>query len=306
MIKKTLLLLISAFCLLSIFSCAALKHGIAFLKTPNNFALVGNNVKVENKNDEQFAEKVSQVYLQLIDSVEIKHFHKFICPPVAYVFNTKQSFCKYTGSKYPGPRAYANKAIFISPRLKDSKDWNEIIYHELTHVILFQHLGLYHYIIIPIWFHEGLATLFSNGGGSGDVSDSAAIREILNGDHFYPVACENPIFPKSFSNKNGRPWMQYRQSMLFVKFLKEGKEKKFGSLLNSIYSKQSFSKSIKTSYGMTVSELWDEFLKELRENRNQSSAPEEKNAPNTDSRGYRQCYPFEDKDQARVSREEKI
>jgi hypothetical protein len=263
--KKYLLLFVLPYIVLLFSSCTAIRQGLAFLRTPSRFTLINNNVRVENKTDSLFAKNISDIIPHLIDSVEAKHFHKFINTPTVYVCNTNKSFCKYTGSKYPGPRAYANiNGVFISPRLKNSKDWREIIYHELSHVILFQYLGIYHYITIPVWFHEGLATYISNGGGSGDVTDSAAIFEILKGNHFYPVARENVLFPKSFSNDKIPAWMKYRQAMLFVKFLKEGKEKEFEKLLTAIFNKGSFPKSIEMSYGEKVSELWDEFLKKSR------------------------------------------
>jgi hypothetical protein len=271
-------------------SCSAINQGFAILRTPKDFIDLDNSVRIENNIDVQFGKDIHNVLPNLIDSIEMKEHHKFMCLPSIYVCNSNKSFCKYSGANFPGPRAKVTpKGLFISPRLKDSKDWYNIIYHELSHVILLQNLGTYHYLWIPVWFHEGLATYVSNGGGSGDVTDSTAILDILQGNHFDPVAKENTLFPKSFSNKKIRPWMQYRQAMLFVKFLKEGKEKEFDNLLNSIFKKNSFSKSIEFSYGLKLSVLWDNFIDNLQKTKNQSSAPEEKNAPNTDSQQPKQA-----------------
>ena len=66
--------------------------------------------------------------------------------------------------------------------------------------------------------------------------------------------------------------MEYRQAMLFVKFLKEGKEKEFDKLLNNLFEKNSFSKSIEISYGINVSDLWNKFIKDLKKDKTQSSA----------------------------------
>jgi hypothetical protein len=253
---------------LSMFSsCSVIRQGIAFFRTPDTFTHLSENVQIENKSDEQFGREISTVVPQLIDSIEIKFLHKFISPPQVYLCNSNKSFCKYSGAKFPGPRARVNKGVFISPRLNGSTDWKEIIYHELSHVVLFQYSGIFHYIKVPVWFHEGLATYISNGGGSGDVTDSAAILEILKGNHFYPVANENILFPKSFSNDKISAWMEYRQAMLFVKFMREGREKKFENLLNALFRKKSFSKSIETSYDMKVPELWNKFLGKLRRNK---------------------------------------
>ena len=284
MTKRRLSIILTAFSLSLFCSCSAIKEGVAILRTPKNFIDIGNRIHLESNRDAQFGKDLEDVLPFLIDSVEKKDLHKFVDSPNIYVCNTNKSFCKYAGSKYPGPRAKVTpKGLFISPRLKGSKDWYDIFYHELTHAILLQHLGTFHYIEIPIWFHEGLATYISNGGGSGDVTDSAAIIEILRGNHFNPVANENILFPKSFNNDRIRPWMEYRQAMLFVKFLREGKEKEFNKLLNNIFDKTSFSKSIEYSYGVKISGLWNEFVEDLKKVKKQSSAPEETNAPNTGS-----------------------
>jgi hypothetical protein len=265
MTKKHLLTELLVFGTIIFCSCSAINQGAAILRTPKNFIDTGDRVYIENKSDEQFGRDLKQVLPQLMDSVEKKELHKFIRSPDIYVCNSNKSFCKYAGSKYPGPRAKVTpKGLFISPRLKGSKDWNEIVYHELSHVILLQYAGIYHYISMPVWFHEGLATYISNGGGSGDVTDSAAIFNILKGNHFYPVANENILFPKSFSNDKIQPWMQYRQSMLFVKFMKEGKEKEFEKLLNALFNKESFPKSFEAAYGVSVAGLWNEFFEKLK------------------------------------------
>jgi hypothetical protein len=270
---------LSLFC-----SCSAIKEGVAILRAPRNFIDIGNRVHIESRNDEQFGQNLKDVLPFLVDSVEKKELHKFIDSPDIYVCNTNKSFCKYAGSKYPGPRAKVTlRGLFISPRLKEANDWYKIIYHELSHVILIQYLGIYHYIQLPIWFDEGLATYISNGGGSGNITDSAATSEILQGNHFHPVESENRLFPKSFSNDNIPPWMEYRQSMLFVKFLKEGREKEFEGFLDAVFNKESFSKTIEASYQMNVSELWNKFLEKSKTDKNHNSASEEKNAPSTGS-----------------------
>jgi len=250
-------------------SCSTVNEEIAALKTPRNFIDLGNYIQIESNSDEQFGRNIQNVLPDLIDSIEKKELHKFLELPNIYVCSTNKSFCRYSGAKFPGPRAKVTpKGLFVSPRLKGAKDWREIVYHELSHVILLQYLGIYHYIQIPIWFNEGLATYISNGGGSGNITDSAATFEILKGNHFHPVASENMLFPKSFSNDNIPPWMEYRQSMLFVKFMKEGQEKEFESFLNAVFNKKSFSKSIGNSYRVNNSELWNKFLEKLKSNKN--------------------------------------
>lgn len=270
MFKRTILSIsICAFSLLFTSSCSAIKEVSASFKMPKGFYAYNKNIQIETINEESFAKDIQNILPSLVDSIETKLNCKF--RPTIFICSTNESFCKYSGAKIPGPRAKVTaKGFFISPRLKGSKDWYDIVYHELVHTVMFQYLGAWHYFTIPLWFHEGLATYISNGGGSGDIVDSVAIQAILKGKHFYPYAS----FIRSYlSNNHLSPWIEYRQYMLFVKYLNEGKEDNFKNLLNSIYRKKSFSKSIKTSYGVTVPELWNKFLDKLKKDKNQIEAP---------------------------------
>jgi hypothetical protein len=255
------------FSVLIIFSsCSAIRQGVALIRTPDRLIALNDTVHYENHKDSVFARQVTNALHVLIDSVEFKHYCSFTGQPKVYICNTIESFCKYTGSKYPGPRALtAPKGIYISPRLKGSSDWFDIVYHELSHSIMMQQLGIYRYRKLPVWFQEGLATYISNGGGSGNVTDSAAIFSLLQGQHFNPVARENVFSPNSFKNNEIGAWMLYRQSMLFVTFLAKRNEGLFEEVMRSIIKKESFSKAVEKVYGMNVAALWNNFVEGLRE-----------------------------------------
>ena len=65
---------------------------------------------------------------------------------------------------------------FLSPNLfgRESARLRAVLTHELSHLHLGQRLG--HYTPwLPIWFHEGLATLAADGGGAEFASDGEAI-----------------------------------------------------------------------------------------------------------------------------------
>lgn len=80
---------------------------------------------------------------------------------------------------------------------------------------MFQYLGTNRYFTIALWFHEGVAAFVSDGGGSGDITYSIAIEEILKGNHFYP----HSGFIKSYLDDTSLPpWVEYRQYMLFAMF----------------------------------------------------------------------------------------
>jgi hypothetical protein len=259
---------ICIFLISTINACAPIRYGTALLRSHDDFVLTAPSVLIENQSDSTFAKKIAQALPLLTDSVELKHLCKFILPARIYLCNTNKSFCKYTGAKYPGPRAVAAKAVFISPKLQESTDWHEIIYHELSHIILIQHIGLYRYRKIPQWFTEGLATYISNGGGSGNITNQEAISSILQGQHFIPIDNENFLFPTSFrDNKRDNKisaWMLYRQSMLFVRFLNDYNRPAFKKLLHSIIAGNAFRKSVQDAYNTNIPKLWNDFLQTYR------------------------------------------
>ena len=94
--------------------------------------------------------------------------------------------------------------------------------HELSHLHLIQQIGATKYVRnIPSWFAKGLAVFVSNGGGAENVSEKDAARAILNGACFHPDSTGNILFPKTASSYHLKPHMFYRQSSMFVQYIKE-------------------------------------------------------------------------------------
>jgi hypothetical protein len=252
------------FILIIINSCTPIHQIIALSRSTNKFHLLANNVYIENKADIVLGNQIQPVVPLLIDSVENKLSLKYYSCPGVFICHTIKSFCQYTGSKYPGPRACVPNNFFISPRLADSPDWKEIVYHELVHSIFKQHLGVYKYQKVPVWFNEGLATLISNGGGTGDITDDTARSLILEGKQFSPVEHENFIFPSSFENQDISLWIQYRQAMLFVSFLREKDTIMFHRLIKDISQGIEFKNAISVAYDQSVPDLWNLFINKIK------------------------------------------
>ena len=137
--------------------------------------------------------------------------------------------------------------------------------HELSHLHLYQQLGMLKMRELPAWFTEGLATFVSNGGGAQTVSVNEATESIVNGKHFIPVTggflgCLNQ---KSSADNALSHHMRYRQYMIFVSFLKNKDERKFKVFLMSIQDGVSFSESIRKSFNTTLDQLWQDFIKDI-------------------------------------------
>lgn len=124
---------------------------------------------------EAHAARVHALLDGAVARVERVHGLPFRAPPTVYVCATAACFARQV--KTPGLTAavVADNRLVLSPRLfsVEAGRLPDILAHELSHVHLGQRLG--HFSPwIPVWFHEGLATLVAAGGGAEYASDRAA------------------------------------------------------------------------------------------------------------------------------------
>jgi len=123
---------------------------------------------------EGYAARVQALLEAAVARVERVHGLPFRAPPAVAVCATAACFARLV--KTPGLTAavVADNRLVLSPRLfsVEADRLPDILAHELSHVHLGQRLG--HYSPwIPVWFHEGLATLVAEGGGADLASDEA-------------------------------------------------------------------------------------------------------------------------------------
>lgn len=149
---------------------------------------------------------------------------------------SKKNFSKFTGLNRIIKAAVFNGKIFLSAGLREQPERiPTLTTHELSHLHLIQHIGTSKYVRnIPSWFVEGLAVFISNGGGAENVSEKDAARAILDGACFHPDSTGSFLFPKTASSYHLKPHMFYRQSAMFVQFMKEYDPEKFKGLLQAI------------------------------------------------------------------------
>lgn len=131
---------------------------------------------------EPYAELVRAHLDQAILRVERLHGLAFRAPPRVYVCASQSCFSHWV--KTPGLIAavVADNRLVLSPRLfgAEAQRLAGILTHELSHLHLGQRLG--HFTPwLPIWFHEGLATLAAEGAGAESASDAAACQAWMSG-----------------------------------------------------------------------------------------------------------------------------
>lgn len=123
---------------------------------------------------ESYAERVRAELDLAISRVERLHGLPFRSPPTVYVCATEACFTRLVRTPGLIAAVVADNRLVLSPRLhgREAHRLPGILTHELSHLHLGQRLG--HYTPwIPVWLHEGLATLAAGGAGAEAASDAA-------------------------------------------------------------------------------------------------------------------------------------
>jgi len=225
--------------------CSVIRSSIGMMRSTDHFIAHNKDHRVLYEPGAKiFADSIVAVLPQSIRQIENRQYRHFIEPVKVYVCVSKESFYKLYGVKC---KAGVSNKLLLSPSLMNEPE-NIHLYltHELSHLHLYQQLGLLRFRDLPSWFKEGLATLVSDGGGAQTVSENEAINSIVNGTHFIPVSgsffgCFNQ---KSSADKALSHHMRYRQYMIFVSFIKNKDEKNFKNFLLNIQDGVNFSESI--------------------------------------------------------------
>ncbi len=177
--------------------CGTVRHVTAMFRSTNHFIPHEKDQRLlfepQAKN---FANLVLPFVSQSISRVETGHYKSFVSPVKIYICETEDSFYKFYGEK---TLAGVSNKLFLSPRLKDQpENIQKYLTHELSHLHLYQQIGLFKLRKLPFWFKEGLATFVSDGGGAGTVSELEATESIKNGNYFVPRS--SPVGGYAFFN----------------------------------------------------------------------------------------------------------
>jgi hypothetical protein len=196
-----------------------------------------------------------------VKKVEGKQYCSFREPIAIFVCESEKNFAKFTGLNRKIKAAVFNGKIFLSAGLREQPERIQILTtHELSHLLLIQQIGTSKYVRnIPSWFVEGFAVFVSNGGGAENVSETDAAHAILKGACFHPDSTGRFLFPKTASSYHLKPHMFYRQSAMFVQFMKENDPENFKILLQAIQNGVKFDNALQASYGSDIDTYWEKF-----------------------------------------------
>jgi hypothetical protein len=258
--KTTIRILLSSILLLLfLLTCTDTKHAIALLRSTDHF--------IPHEKDKRIlfepgAKNFTNLFLpftsRAILRVETEHYKRFKLPVQIHICKTEESFSRFYGGN---TKAGVSNKLFLSPRLmREPENIEKYLIHELSHLHLYQQIGLFKMRTLPFWFKEGLATYVSNGGGAQNVIETAAIDSIKKGKHFIPHLNASWFYRRDASYWGLTPHMMYRQCMIFTAYLKTEDEKSFRNLLLAVQDGIDFEEAFEGSFQLSIEKLWQKFL----------------------------------------------
>ena len=250
--------------LLFLSACIALLSGCATqppLPATDQFLALDTDPRVRYEpGAEAFAAQVSSLLPQSIQQVEAVHARPFAAPVEVFVCGSADCFARYVRTPNLSAAMVRDNRVFLAPQLhgREAHRLQPILAHELSHLHLGQQIG--HYTpSVPAWFHEGLAALAANGGGADYATDEQAIAAIRQGKMFAPEMRDTPAQRHTAAFWGLDVYIFYRQSMLFVRHLREQSAQRFQDFLYAVQDRQDFDLAFGNAYNMPLSEAGDRF-----------------------------------------------
>jgi len=229
--------------------------------SPEGFTRLADDARVWFEAEGQaYAGEVASLLDKAVAKVEAIHGLPFERPPRVFVCASKPCFRQlvptpgYTAAVLPG------EILALSPRLdlEENERLPAILAHELSHLHLGQRLG--HYTAaVPIWFHEGLASLVADGGGAEFSSDEDACNAWDSGRRIDFAQLDTPTKRHQAADFKMSIHQFYRQAWRFMQYLKRRDPDGFAGMLQAIQSGTEFTAAVADAYHTSLEQLGLEF-----------------------------------------------
>jgi hypothetical protein len=229
--------------------------------SPQGFTRLANDDRVWHEvGGQAYAEEVARLLGPAMAKVETVHGLPFQRPPRVFVCASRPCFTQlvptpgYTAAVLPG------EVLALSPRLdlEENERLPGILAHELSHLHLGQRLGHYS-AALPVWFHEGLASLVADGGGAEFSSDEEACDAWDAGRHIDFAQLDTPTKRHRAVDFKTSIHQFYRQSWRFLQYLKRRDPNGFAGMLQAIQSGVAFTAAVTDAYHISLEQLGLEF-----------------------------------------------
>jgi len=192
----------------------------------------------------------------LIPSIENFHDLKFIQKPELFIFRDSLSFIKRSFSKARFS-AYPSGRLIISPwAIKEDQQGiislEIYVRHELSHVLIFQHKGIFAELRYPKWLLEGIAVYSTNQMGTSFYPSKDETYHAIAQGSFLP-----PFDFKTKREDNAKLNVKYRITFMYSEFacivdylvVNYGKDK-FLLYMKSLIKSNDHEKIFKQIYGI--------------------------------------------------------
>ena len=199
------------------------------------------------------AELLSASYSDAVKQIEIKLGGPLRTMPKVYLCANDACYEKYAFNKQARAeaRGRGNLILLKAKLLEDEGRLIPVFTHELVYAFWFQN-GIH---CTPRWWTEGLAVESSNGGGAEKIMRLLAVQAVRDGEVFQ-ASNENSCWTRMPPNLNGMAWpMFYRQSGMFVEWMRTHDAKAFALLLVKLRDGDNLTKTIESVYRQPVTAL---------------------------------------------------
>lgn len=214
---------------------------------------------------EGHARRVAAILPSAIAAVEAGHYLPFKTPPTVFVCASDECFNRFVPARFNFTAAvvYGNRLV-LAGRLfeREPERLEPILIQELSHLRLGQRRG--HYTMaIPVWFHEGLASLVAAGGGADLSTDEHAMGEAKSGKHFLPDEQHLPWFRRMPKQFDVSIHVFYRQAYLFLTRLKAWNPSAFKALVLKLQGGEDFDSAFAQTFHANPARMASEFFRGL-------------------------------------------
>jgi hypothetical protein len=199
---------------------------------------------------EAYGARVAAALPDAIARVEAAHYLPFSRPPRVYVCGSDACFKRNVRTPKLSAAVVPDNRLILSPNLdgRESHRLPALLTHELAHLHLGQRIGHYH-STLPVWFHEGWASLVADGGGADYATDVRVFEAIQAGKRVNLTARDTPGKRHRADASRLTIFEFYRQSMLLVGWLRAQDEARFRQLVLAVQDNADFEIAFWDAYG---------------------------------------------------------
>lgn len=236
--------------------CALAVSDPRALKPIEGFAPLASDPRVwVEPGHEAFGARVAAALPAAVARVEAAHYLPFARPPRVYVCGSDACFRRHVLTPKLSAAVVPDNRLILSPNLDGSESHRlpALLTHELAHLHLGQRIGHYH-STLPVWFHEGWASLTAEGGGAEYATDARVFEAIRGGRRVNLGVRDTPDRRHRASASNLGIFEFYRQSMLLVGWLKAQDEARFRQLALAVQGNADFEIAFWNVYGQAPAE----------------------------------------------------